>query len=649
VPNTLIETTWANPTLSDVAASITDSLDRYGRGGMLAQLKLADGTVGAPAFAFNSEASTGLLRPSSGVLNVAVLASIVASFTAAGMAVTGTLTTSGGITQTAGNSQFNTLTMGTATPIANVRITVVGDTPFTNVMTATGYGGQSAITLRTAGGTIAAPSATPAGTVATLAGSTTSDGINFFNTALLQFIAEGAPVAGSHPTAVGIFTTPAGSTARVERVRVDSVGRFIVGTVAPSLTVAGVEVQSGPVRVRGAINPLPLTTSVELGTIAGFPVQTLINTAGAVDTRAWVNYADNTQLHFSLHNDAFSAGNDWLTVTRSGTALTSAVLAPLNVGGVGIGVSPSNGFKLDVNGGIRARGSIAPNTGVAGIAIGTGGTGGELLFTDPTAPADQKFSDILSTPNSVIFRLLTDSFGAANAYMQVARTGASVANLIFPGGIVGVGAVPPAGYNFWAGGNIGGVTNIGGSSDSSAYTIYAGLTPSNGGYLQIWGSSSPNPNLLILGGNGASRLLIDTVGRINTPAIHNNPSGASGGQYLASGTYTPTGTNVSNCSSVIPTKAQFVRVGNVVHVTGACAVTVAVAGTGTIYRLSLPVASNLAVISDLSGAATSISSGGGAANTVQADVTNDQAVFSFNGPGFTGGINFTYSYSYEVL
>lgn len=83
VSNTLIATTWANPTMSDIGASITDSLDRYGRGGMLAQLKLADGTVTQPAFAFNAESSTGLYRASAGVMNVAILGATVLSFAAA--------------------------------------------------------------------------------------------------------------------------------------------------------------------------------------------------------------------------------------------------------------------------------------------------------------------------------------------------------------------------------------------------------------------------------------------------------------------------------------------------------------------------------------------------------------------------------------
>lgn len=84
VPNTLIDTNWANPTMSDIGSSITDSLDRFGRGGMLAQLKLADGTLVQPAFAFNSESSTGLLRPSAGTFQVSVLGALIATFSSTG-------------------------------------------------------------------------------------------------------------------------------------------------------------------------------------------------------------------------------------------------------------------------------------------------------------------------------------------------------------------------------------------------------------------------------------------------------------------------------------------------------------------------------------------------------------------------------------
>lgn len=71
-PNTIIETAWANPTMSDLGAALTDSLDRYGRGSMLAPIKEVDGAFNAPVYSFAGESTLGIYRSSSGVLGVAV-------------------------------------------------------------------------------------------------------------------------------------------------------------------------------------------------------------------------------------------------------------------------------------------------------------------------------------------------------------------------------------------------------------------------------------------------------------------------------------------------------------------------------------------------------------------------------------------------
>ena len=59
VPNTTIATAWANPTLDDIAAALTDSLSRSGNGGMSAPFQLVDGTEAAPSISFNSSPGTG--------------------------------------------------------------------------------------------------------------------------------------------------------------------------------------------------------------------------------------------------------------------------------------------------------------------------------------------------------------------------------------------------------------------------------------------------------------------------------------------------------------------------------------------------------------------------------------------------------------
>lgn len=88
VTNTLITTTWANATLPDIATELTSSLDRNGRGGMLAPLKVLDGAVGAPSFTFNSEPTTGFWRNAAGDVRFSLLGSLLLKMTANGIAVT---------------------------------------------------------------------------------------------------------------------------------------------------------------------------------------------------------------------------------------------------------------------------------------------------------------------------------------------------------------------------------------------------------------------------------------------------------------------------------------------------------------------------------------------------------------------------------
>jgi hypothetical protein len=72
VPATIIATAWANPTMSDVADALTASLDRYGRGGMLAPFYCEDGSAGAPGLSFTGEPNSGLYRAAPDDLRMSV-------------------------------------------------------------------------------------------------------------------------------------------------------------------------------------------------------------------------------------------------------------------------------------------------------------------------------------------------------------------------------------------------------------------------------------------------------------------------------------------------------------------------------------------------------------------------------------------------
>lgn len=71
VSGTVISDTWANTTLSDIALGITNSLPRDGTVAMSAPLKLPDGSANAPSVSFTNDATTGVYKPTNGVLALA--------------------------------------------------------------------------------------------------------------------------------------------------------------------------------------------------------------------------------------------------------------------------------------------------------------------------------------------------------------------------------------------------------------------------------------------------------------------------------------------------------------------------------------------------------------------------------------------------
>lgn len=84
---TLIEASWANTTLSDLASAMTDSLARSGEGGMTGPLRAADGTVSTPSVSFVSETATGFYRAGATDVRFAMAGVDVATLTTAGVTV----------------------------------------------------------------------------------------------------------------------------------------------------------------------------------------------------------------------------------------------------------------------------------------------------------------------------------------------------------------------------------------------------------------------------------------------------------------------------------------------------------------------------------------------------------------------------------
>ena len=71
-PATTIEDSWANTTMNDLAAALTDSLSRTGQGGMQYPLTFGSGDVNDPGIAWTLETGTGFYRNATGDMRTAV-------------------------------------------------------------------------------------------------------------------------------------------------------------------------------------------------------------------------------------------------------------------------------------------------------------------------------------------------------------------------------------------------------------------------------------------------------------------------------------------------------------------------------------------------------------------------------------------------
>lgn len=88
VPDTTIDSPDENTTRNDLATEITNSLDRNGRGGMLAPFRIADGLVATPGLSFLNEVNSGLWRSGAGVVNMAVQGANIMTWDAARVILT---------------------------------------------------------------------------------------------------------------------------------------------------------------------------------------------------------------------------------------------------------------------------------------------------------------------------------------------------------------------------------------------------------------------------------------------------------------------------------------------------------------------------------------------------------------------------------
>ena len=88
VSGTVIASSWANPTMDDLGAALTDSLSRTGNGGMQAAFKNIDGVETSPSDTFNNDPLTGRYLAAVGDMRDTVSGVDQVRYTPQGLSVT---------------------------------------------------------------------------------------------------------------------------------------------------------------------------------------------------------------------------------------------------------------------------------------------------------------------------------------------------------------------------------------------------------------------------------------------------------------------------------------------------------------------------------------------------------------------------------
>lgn len=266
---------------------------------------------------------------------------------------------------------------------------------------------------------------------------------------------------------------------------------------------------------------------------------------------------------------------------------------------------------LDVTGSINANGTISSSTAIAGNMIT--GTINTLLGTGDI--------DVHGGYGSTGFTFQDNGDFLADGDITA-------------GNDLTVSGMQDIGTAFSANGDADDLV-IGNGVATSGMTLHTNATGRPSIFFADTGSNAVgrityqhNGNTLELYTNGSKKMSLTGSGEITDLSIHNN-GGTGSAESIASGTYTPTLTDVANYSSVTGEIGHWIRVGDVVHVSLYLWITHTAVNTATSIRCTLPISSALGIASDCTGTLTWSAFGDSGSGAVHTDIANNEAILNY--------------------
>ncbi len=400
----------------------------------------------------------------------------------------------------------------------------------------------------------------------------------------------------------------------------------------------------------------PCVTTVENGTTAGRILRDVKNNK---ESQMYLNN-DSLVIGKAGNNVAFTKINNRLLVTAptSGNLSTAAIIKNQNVGTIfgsyttnfpaiwssAVGTPDFTNYAfmypigttyINSTGNINFSISDVSKAGINthGLSIGSGSAvaGTNLRITNVTTQSSSVGSISIGTnfTGTGLQPYLGSTRGTVNAVNTIANTNPNFADWQHKG--------------------------------QSRFKVDSVGTITTSGALEFGGNTSASPELLRNGTKLVARLA-DNSENTNFQVKDTVYSGSWGGSNdvptknaiynkiesiptLVNGTYTPTVSNLTNISSTTLNNFQYMRVGQVVTVSGSLYVTITTTLTITNFALSLPIASNFTNLGDAGG------SGAGDSPSLLfpsiASASNDNVILECSQPIPTGSryisVHFTYT------
>lgn len=328
-------------------------------------------------------------------------------------------------------------------------------------------------------------------------------------------------------------------------------------------------------------------------------------------------------------------------VTITGGSITG--ITDLAVADGGTGASTLTGYVKGNGTSAFTASNTIPNTDISGLGTlstqdgtfsGTSSgtnTGDQNIF-QTIAVAGQ--SDVVADTTTDTLTLVAGSgitltTNATSDSITIAATsggGGTVTSVAVSGGTTGL---TTSGGPITTSGTITIAGTLGAANGGTGATTLTGYVRGNGTSAFTASSTIPNTAITGLGTmstQNANNVAI-TGGYLQTSKTNVEAPVSTDGNIF-SGTYTPTLTDSTNVGSSTAYKCQYMRVGNVVTVSGRVGIDPTTADVATELFMSLPVTASLVDNEDLAGVFASSNSGTGNCGNIRAATATETALFS---------------------